>query len=88
MPTKHLPEDYVLVLQQINEDGGGDFDDLADTLRIERSRLGHIVQSLYRKGLIVIDRTRMTRESWMSLSTKGKRFIAYLWPESNRSYGY
>lgn len=88
MPTKHLPEDYVLVLQQISEDGGGDFDDLADTLRIERSRLGHIIQSLYHKGLIVVDRTRATRESWMSLSSKGKRFIAYLWPESRSVYGY
>ncbi|HYH75720.1 MAG TPA: MarR family winged helix-turn-helix transcriptional regulator [Candidatus Saccharimonadales bacterium] len=85
--AKQLPEDYVLVLQQINEDGGDGFDDLAEALNIERGRLGHIVQSLYHKGLIMIDYAA-SRESWMSLSTKGKRFVTYLWPESNRSYGY
>jgi DNA-binding MarR family transcriptional regulator len=57
MPAKQLPEDYILVLQQISEDGGDDFEELADALRIDRSRLGHIVQSLYHKGLIVVDRT-------------------------------
>ena len=88
MPAKQLPEDYILVLQQISEDGGDDFEELANALRIDRSRLSHIVQSLYHKGLIVVDRTLINRESWMSLSAKGKRFIAYLWPESRSVYGY
>ncbi len=88
MPAKQLPEDYILVLQQISEDGGDDLEELANALRIDRSRLSHIVQSLYHKGLIVVDRTLINRESWMSLSTKGKRFIAYLWPESHSAYGY
>ena len=89
MPTqaKQLPQDYVLVLQQINEDGGDGFDDLAETLKIERGRLGHIVQSLYHKGLIMIDYAA-SRESWMSLSAKGKRFVTYLWPESTHAYNF
>jgi DNA-binding MarR family transcriptional regulator len=86
--TKQLPEDYVLVLQQINEDGGYGFDELASSLRIDRGRLGHIIQSLYHKGLIMVDRTMSGRESWMSLSTKGKHFIAYLWPEAAPAYGF
>jgi DNA-binding MarR family transcriptional regulator len=86
--TKQLPEDYVLVLQQINEDGGDGFDELANMLRIERGRLGHIIQSLYHKGLIMVDRTANGRASWMSLSAKGKRFIAYLWPEAAPAYSF
>jgi predicted transcriptional regulator len=49
-----LPEDYALVLQQVEESGSEDFSILAESLRIERSRLSHIVKALQHKGLIVM----------------------------------
>ena len=88
MHTKQLPQDYALVLQQIEEDGGDGFDELADTLRLERSRLSHIVQSLHHKGLIIINQSLPNRDSWLSLSSKGRRFMSYLWPESGMRASY
>lgn len=76
--SKELPQDYALVLQQIDEDGDDDFNNLAETLRFDRSRLAHIIQALHHKGLIILNRRTM----WVSLSSKGKRLMVYLWPES------
>jgi DNA-binding MarR family transcriptional regulator len=82
MHTQQLPLDYAMVLQQIHEDKGDGFDDLADSLRIERSRLAHLVHALQHKGLIRLEGGLGGREIWLSLSAKGRRFITYLWPES------
>lgn len=87
MKHTELPEDYALVLQQIGEDGGDDIATLAEALRYDRRRLAHIIQALHHKGLLVIN-TGMYHESWLSLSAKGKRLMAYLWPESRLQYGY
>jgi DNA-binding MarR family transcriptional regulator len=84
---KQLPEDYALVLQQINEDGGDDFDFLAESLRIDRRRLSHILQRLHNMGLVIMRRSTMTRHMWMSLSEKGQRFMYSLWPESAVMHG-
>ncbi|HSX07288.1 MAG TPA: hypothetical protein VLG11_00135 [Candidatus Saccharimonadales bacterium] len=73
-----LPEDYAIVLQQVDEIGEEDFTALAESLRYDRKRLAHIVQALRNKGLISVTR----RGSWIRLSTKGRQLIAYLWPES------
>jgi DNA-binding MarR family transcriptional regulator len=86
MKTKQLPEDYAIVLQQISEDGGDELDDLLDSLRIDRTRLQHIIRSLHHKGLITIE--AMGYDTWLSLSSKGRHLIRYLWPESGLSYGY
>jgi DNA-binding MarR family transcriptional regulator len=88
MHTKHLPQDYALVLQQIGEDGSNGFEDLVGTLSVERSRLGHILQALHHKGLIKIEHATYGEEVWLSLSTKGKRLLNYLWPESRLQPGY
>ncbi len=80
MRYKDLPEDYALVLQQISEDGGDHIDDLAELVRMDRSRLLHIVSSLQHKGLINIE--QLGYGAWLNLNTKGRRFMQYLWPES------
>ena len=83
MKTGHLPADYALVLQQLNEDGGEDFATLAEMLRFDRSRIAHIVQALHHKGLVVI-RGLERGSPWLMLSGKGRRLMTYLWPESAR----
>ncbi|MDB5184224.1 MAG: hypothetical protein JWN38_32 [Candidatus Saccharibacteria bacterium] len=83
---KHnLPEDYALVLQQINDDGGDDFSTLSEALRYDRSRLLHIVQALHHKGLITVQSTGFS-EVWLGVSHKGRRLISYLWPDSRLQF--
>lgn len=84
MRAKKLPEDYAVVLQQINEDGTDDFGNLVETLRFDRARLGHIIHALHHKGLITIH-NRSQSELWLVLTAKGERFITFLWPESRLS---
>ncbi len=82
MKTVHLPEDYALVLQQVEEIGEEEFDTLAETMRFDRKRLTHIVQALRHKGLIVMSQ-RGRSEPWIRLSSKGRQLMQYLWPESS-----
>jgi len=86
MRYKELPEDYALVLQQICEDGGDNANDLVDIVRVDRSRLSHIISALHHKGLVTIE--NIGYEPWLTVSTKGKHFIKYLWPESGVRYQY
>jgi len=88
MHTQQLPYDYAIVLQQISEDGNDGFEDLVGTLRLERSRLGHILQALHHKGLIKIEHAAYGEEMWLSLSSKGRRLIQHLWPESRLQTSY
>lgn len=81
MKAIELPEDYALVLQQVNETGEEDMDTLAEYLRLDRKRLAHIIQALHHKGLIYFTRTAY-QSSLIKLSTKGRQFITYIWPES------
>jgi DNA-binding IclR family transcriptional regulator len=76
-----LPEEYAIVLQQIDEDGAEDFNELVETLQFERSRLAHIIQSLQHKGLVSLQGDG-ERGFWIRLSRKGERLMRYLWPES------
>ncbi len=75
-----LPEDYAIVLQQVQEMGEEDFVSLAESLRFSRARLMHILQSLQHKGLILVNRSTYS-EAWIRLSTKGQRLLRALWPE-------
>jgi DNA-binding MarR family transcriptional regulator len=81
MKKIELPQDYALVLQQIDEFGEEAFDTLAESLRIDRKRLTHIIESLRHKGLILIHKTR--QDAWLRLSTKGQRLMQYMWPEAH-----
>ncbi len=81
MKTIELPEDYALVLQQVKETGEEDFANLAETLRIDRPRLSHILQGLQNKGLILVRRTTYT-DAWVRLTTKGQRLMNFMWPEA------
>lgn len=77
--TTDLPVDYALVLQQINHAGGEDFNNLAETLEIDRNRLSHIVRSLQHKGLVML-RGSGQRGFWVQLSSKGRKLLTLGWP--------
>jgi predicted transcriptional regulator len=75
MKKIELNEDSALVLQQIDEMGEEDFDNLNESMRFGRGYLGHILQNLQHKGLIII------RGDWVSLSSKGRKTTELIWPE-------
>lgn len=79
MKAFHLPHEYILVLQQVYENGEEDFAGLADSLRLTPGRLAHVLQGLAHKRLII------TRNAgygiWVRLSARGKRLIHTAWPE-------
>lgn len=79
MKSVNIPEEYALVLQQIDESGQEDFDNLANSLHIARRRIIHIISSLQHRGLV-----RLTQQTaygpLIELSLSGKRFVQYLWP--------
>ncbi len=81
MKVLTLNKDYLLVLAQISEDGQDDLATLEETLRYDRNQLKHIVRALQHKGLISISSVSRS-ETWLTLSAKGRRLMAYLWPES------
>jgi hypothetical protein len=84
-----LPRDYALVLQTVHDSGEEDFANLAETLRFDRKRLAHIVESLRHKGLIYLaNSARGSGDAWIRLSTKGRKFMNNLWPESQLGYGF
>lgn len=75
-----LPEDYAAVLLLIKQAGQAELSNLAESLRFDRARLLHIIQSLQHKGLILVRRSRYS-DAWISLSSKGWRALARL-PQS------
>ena len=87
MHAIELPEDYALVLQQVEESGQEDFNNLAESLRFDRPRLAHIIESLQHKGLIRLSRSGQ-REAWIRLSGKGRRLLTYMWPETGLRPSY
>lgn len=86
MHAIELPEVYALVLQHVDEVEQEDFTTLAETLCLERSKLSHIVAALKNKGLIKVRTT--TQDSWISLSSRGRRLINMLWPEAHNGFAY
>ena len=81
MKVLSLHKDYLLVLQQISEDGEDDLVSLEETLRFDRKQLKHIVQALQHKGLIKVKAVSKV-DIWLTLSSKGRRFMEYMWPDS------
>jgi len=79
-----MPADYALVLQQVDESGEEDFGNLAESLSLDRKRLSHIVHALQHKGLVRV--SMVQRDVWISLSARGRRLVATIWPESMPSY--
>jgi len=74
-----IPEDYAIVLQQVDESGAEDFSSLAESLRFDRARLAHIVRALQHKGLIVTQ--GFGEDAWIRLSTKGRQLMNSVWPQ-------
>jgi predicted transcriptional regulator len=75
MKKIEINEDSALVLQQIEESGEEDFDNLNESLRFGRPYLAHVLQNLQHKGLITI------RGHWIRLSAKGKKTTELIWPK-------
>jgi len=86
MRIKEMPEDFALVLQQVDEVGEEDLTTLAESLCLDNARLSHIISSLRNKGLVRVSHT--AQDTWISLSTRGRKLIELLWPEANMQYGY
>lgn len=84
MQTTSLPQDYALVLQQLHENGEEDLDILLESLYVERRRLRHVIAALHHRGLIQFRRT--SYDTWVRLSSKGRHFMATLWPESQAGF--
>lgn len=82
-----LPKDYSLVLQEVGELGEEDISVLADTLNFDRGRLFHILHALQHKGLVSFTDTA-GRGVWVRLSSKGRKFMQTLWPESHIGLAY
>ena len=78
-PRVDLSNEDALVLQQISESGEEDVQNLAQSLGMQRGRVMASLESLRRKGLIVVQRT--AGDWWVKVSTKGKQLSHYVWPE-------
>lgn len=75
MKKYEINADSALLLQQIEENGEEDFDNLAESLRFGRQYTWHLLINLKHKGLIKI------KGPWISLSAKGKKVLGLAWPE-------
>jgi DNA-binding MarR family transcriptional regulator len=80
----NVPVDYALVLQQIYDAGEEDLANLAETLRLSRARLLHILEALKHKGLISTI-SNSYGAVWFRVSRKGKKYITSLWPTAASS---
>lgn len=74
-----LSNEDAMVLQQISESGEEDIVSLSRTLGMKRGRVMASLESLRRKGLIVVQRT--ASDWWVRVSSRGKQLSHYVWPE-------
>lgn len=87
MPRIELPQDYSLVLQEVADHGEEEISMLAESLNLETNRLNHILIVLHHKGLVCFSKSA-GHGMWVRLSSKGRKILTDLWPESGLSYGY
>lgn len=80
MKNIDLPNDYAIVIQQIYDCGEEDFNGLAQELNFRQGYLAQIIASLSRKRLIVTKGGPFG--ILVRLSSRGKRLVRSLWPES------
>ncbi len=78
-PQIDLTNEDALVLQQISESGEEDVASLSQTLGMQRGRVMASIESLRRKGLIIVQRT--ASDWWVRVSSRGKQLSHYVWPE-------
>jgi DNA-binding MarR family transcriptional regulator len=86
MATINMPADYALVLQQVDEYGEEAFTNLAESLSMDRKRLSHVIHALQHKGLLKVSMAQ--RDIWIQLSSRGRRLVATIWPESTPHFAY
>lgn len=75
-----LSTNDALILQSLGETGEEEVNDIAKELSEPRGRIVHQLAVLKRKGLIRI--INKYGEPIISLTTKGRRAISYIWPEA------
>lgn len=80
-----LSTNEALILQQISETGEEDVMSLSSMLGLRRQQVMRTLERLRRKGLISIQRT--ASDWWVHVSSKGKEFSQYVWPETLVVYG-
>ena len=80
-----LSTNEALILQQISETGEEDIISLASILGLRRQQIMTTLERLRKKGLISIQRT--ASDWWVSVSSKGKEFSHYVWPDTLLVYG-
>jgi Mn-dependent DtxR family transcriptional regulator len=79
----NLPVEYILVLQEINDDEHENVANLSHSLRISYKRMLHIIRELQHKGLI-----QFSDYMSVKLSRKGDRLLKQLWPSSPKAAIY
>jgi Mn-dependent DtxR family transcriptional regulator len=72
----NLSTEYILVLQEINDDEYENVANLSYGLRISYKRMLHIIRELQHKGLV-----QFSDYMSVKLSRKGHRLIKELWPD-------
>lgn len=75
----HLPHEYALILQEVEEREGDYFNNLAESLRFERARLMNILQVLQHKRLISL--SQRTHETFVTLTRKGHKVAYSIWQQ-------
>jgi len=75
----HLPHEYALILQEVEEREGDYLNNLAESLRFDRDRLMHILRALQHKRLITL--SRKTHETFVTLTRRGHRFVDSIWQQ-------
>lgn len=69
-----------LILQRLGEVGEEELDYIAEELKEPRGRVMHQLATLKKRGLVHV--YNKYGELLISLTTKGRQAIRYLWPEA------
>ncbi len=75
----HLQQDYAVVLREVDEHGGDYINNLVESLKFDRNRLLHILQTLQHKRLIMVN--QKTHEAFIELTRRGERFVHSAWSQ-------
>ncbi len=84
--TKTLSAQDALILQQLGEVGEDQLDHMTVELHDTRGHLLARINSLRKKGLVKI--ISHYDETIISLTTKGRRTIQYIWPEARSGLAF
>ena len=75
----NLSTEDAIVFQHISESGEDDVVSLASSLGMQKGRVMASINSLRKKGLVVVQRT--AEDWWVHVSQRGKQVSQCVWPE-------